>query len=33
MEMVAADAFNGEATVILDSEYFEIPDTPNSTGK
>ena len=33
MEMVAADAFNSEATVILDSEYFQIPDTPNTTDK
>ena len=33
MEMVTADAFNGEATVILDNEYFQIPDTPNTTGK
>ena len=33
MEMVAADAFNGEATVILDSEYFQIPDIPNTMVK
>lgn len=32
-EMVTADAFNGEATVILDNEYFQIPDTLNTTGK
>ena len=32
-EMVAADAFNGEAAVILDNEYLQIPDTPNTMGK
>ena len=31
--MVAADAFNGEAAVILDNEYLQIPDTPNTMGK
>lgn len=30
--MVAADAFNGEATVILD-EYLQIPDTANTMGE
>ena len=32
-EMVAVDAFNGEAAIILDNEYLQIPDTPNTMGK
>jgi len=31
--MVAADAFNGEAAVILDNEYLQIPDTANTMGE